>query len=362
MVVVDHEHWYGKPEVGFRRLGTSLEPDRADLGSTYTPIDHFFVCTAGEPAVIDPDAWTLRIHGDAAARSVEVGMEELRQLEQVRVDAWLECAGNGRRLFGLLTDTPLEDSANNTPWLLSGMGQASWTGPRLSSVLALAGHDATTAFVGPVGHDRDNPEGEPIRMSLPVDKAMHPDTIVALTMNGEPLTTAHGAPARLLVPGWVGAYSVKWLAELEVSSTWIDSWRSNEYYVLRDETGHAIGPATAHPPKSHLCLDWAAQLAAGVREIEGYARCGVAPIETVEWALDDGPWETAELLDDLGRWAWRRFRFTVDLPPGHHVLRTRASAADGSRQPGEQPHHRDGVLWNAVIAHPIVVAPCDPAL
>ncbi len=312
--MVDDEHWYGKPEVGFRRLGTSLEPDRADLGSTYTP-----------------------------------------QLEQVRVDAWLECAGNGRRLFGLLTDTPLEDSANNTPWLLSGMGQASWTGPRLSSVLALAGHDATAAFVGPVGHDRDNPEGEPVRMSLPVNKAMHPDTIVALTMNGEPLTTAHGAPARLLVPGWVGAYSVKWLAELEVSSAWIDSWRSNEYYVLRDETGHAIGPATAHPPKSHLCMDWTAELPAGTHDVDGYARCGVAPIVKVEWALDDGPWQVAELLDDLGRWAWRRFRLRVEVPSGAHVIRTRATDADGNTQPDIQQQHRDGVLWNAVIAHPFAV-------
>lgn len=349
------DHWYGKPDTGFRRLGTSLEPLTADLGRRRTPLDRFFVCSAGGVPHPDPAAWRLRVDGDAAGHTVELSVDDLRALDQVTVDAWLECAGNGRRLFETVGDLEISTEHKNTRWFLGAVGMATWTGPRLSSVLELAAPTSAAAYVGPVGLDHDNSEGEPVRMSLPLEKAQHPDTIVALTMNGADLLPAHGAPARLVVPGWVGAYCVKWLERLELSSTWVDSYRSNEYYVLRDDSGAITGPATAHPPKSQLCLDWEATLDGGPVILHGYARSGLAPVAAVDWALDDGPWQAAELLEDLGRWAWRPFRMSADLAPGRHTIRTRATDAGGNTQPREQAPHRDGVLWNAVIPHPVVV-------
>ncbi|MGB7447873.1 MAG: molybdopterin-dependent oxidoreductase [Ornithinimicrobium sp.] len=350
------DHWYGKPDNGFRRLGTSLEPVASDLGRLRTPVDTFFVCSAGAVPRLDPTSWRLRIDGDAAGAPLELGLTELQALEQVSVDAWLECAGNGRRLFEVVGDLEISTARKNTRWFLGALGLATWTGPRLSSVLALASPSDVAAYVGPVGFDHDNSEGEPVRMSLPLAKGLDPDTIVAVTMNGEDLAPAHGAPARLVVPGWVGAYSVKWLQRLELSSTWVDSYRSNEYYVLRDAAGDVTGPATAHPPKSQLRLDWEAALDCGTVEVHGYARSGIAPVAAVDWALDDGPWRSAELLEDLGRWAWRPFRLSVDLAPGRHTIRTRACDGGGNTQPDQQAPHRDGVLWNAVIPHPVVAS------
>lgn len=347
---------YGKDAAGFRRLGTSLEPEGGDLGDSRTRLDRFFVCSAGAAPAIDSRTWRLRIDGDAAARPVELSLDDLHALDQATVRSCLECAGNGRGLFELVAGLEVADDPANTPWFLGALGLAEWAGPRLADVLALAGPRPEAAYVGPAGLDHDNSEGEIVRMSLPVDKALHADTIVALTMNGEPLSQAHGAPARLVVPGWVGAYSVKWLDRLELSSRWIDSFRSNDYYVLRDDAGRVTGPATTQPVKSQLRLDWNAVLPAGTNELVGYARSGVAPIVSVDWALDDGEWRSAEMLDDLGRWAWRTFRLSVDLSDGPHVIRTRAFDESGASQPDVQPKHRDGVLWHAVIPHPVTAA------
>ncbi len=346
---------YGKSLAGFRRLGSSLEPERADIGHDHTPVDQFFVCNAGPAPKINRDHWRLRIGGDAVEREVELTVDDLLDLEQVTVVSWLECAGNGRTLFSTVAGHPLSEDPTNTQWTLGGLGLAVWTGPRLASVVVPAKPMNAAAFVGPSGLDKNNPEGEPVRMCLPMDKAIHEDTIVALTMNGEPLEMAHGAPARLLVPGWVGAYSVKWLDQIELSTSWIDSYRANEYYVLRNPSGQILGPATTHPVKSQLRLEWDAHLPPGPAEIFGYARSGVAPITSVEWAIDNGEWQQAELLEDLGRWAWRPFAIRAELALGHHCIRTRATDESGDAQPDIQPAHRDGILWNAVIPHPLVV-------
>jgi len=344
---------HGKPTEGFIGLKTSLEPDQLDLGTAQTPVDRFFVCSAGASAAVDTDEWRLTIDGDAVAAPVTLGLDDLRDLEPVELDAWIECAGNGRRLYELIGGHERSTHATDTQWTLGAMGQARWGGVRLRDVLALADLADDIAYVGPTGLDVDNEDGEPVRMCLPVDKAMHPDTLVVLTMNGEPLTRAHGAPARLLVPGWVGAYSVKWLGTLTCSAAWLPSWRADVYYRRREPDGTDLGPATTHPVKSSLALDWDAELPAGRTTVQGYARCSSATIESVEWSLDDGPWQPAEMVGEGDPWQWRPFRFSVELEPGSHVLRTRAFAADGSSQPETMAYHPNTILWNAVTPHPV---------
>jgi DMSO/TMAO reductase YedYZ molybdopterin-dependent catalytic subunit len=345
----------GKSTDGFRKLKRSLEPETMDLGMERTAEDRFFVCSVDAAPEVNEHSWRLEITGHAAGTTVSVGLDELRSLPQHRVDAWLECAGNGRRMFELVDGHAPSSALPDTQWTLGAMGMASWSGPRLSDVLALANPTDDLGWVGPRGLDVDNAEGEPVRMSVPIDKATHGDTIVALSMNDAPLSAAHGAPARLIVPGWVGAYSVKWLAGIELSSAWIPSWRNDEYYQHRLPDGTKLGPATAHPIKSCLALDWPAVLSPGPQEIMGYARVPGQPIATVEWSVDDGPWQQAELVGPNSDWSWSPFRFRWTALPGEHHIRTRATAADGSTQPETVAYNPSTILWNAIIPHEIHV-------
>ncbi|MEM9468126.1 MAG: molybdopterin-dependent oxidoreductase [Actinomycetota bacterium] len=345
---------FGKPTDGFAALKTSLEPVGLDLGRQQTPTDRFFVCNAGAAARVDPETWTLRIDGDGAASPVTLRLDELRRLPWVELDAWLECAGNGRKLFEYVAGHPRPVSALDTHWMTGAMGMARWGGVRLADVLALAEPTATFAWAASSGLDVENEDGDVVRMCMPASKALDSDTLVALEMNGEPLVTAHGAPVRLVVPGWIGAYSVKWVDRIELSSSWLPSFRADVYYRLRDPDGTDRGPATTHPVKSTLALDWNAVVSSGSTVVWGYARSGTAPIRSVEWSLDSGPWQEATLEPLPGRWSWTPFHLTVDLEPGEHRLRTRATDETGASQPDAVPYHPNTILWNAVTPHPVV--------
>ena len=345
----------GGDSAGFVERGTSLEPRDADLGTDRTPLERFFVCKVAGPVAVEDGDWALGIDGDAVDGATRLTLTQLLALPQRRVDAWLECAGNGRALFGLAGSQPLAPEANQTPWMLSGMGMATWEGPSLGDVLACAGVRPAAAWVSPVGLDHPNAEGEPVRMCLPATKAFHPDTLVALAMNGEPLDLMHGFPARVLVPGWVGAYSVKWLERIEVSSAWISSWRADTYYRRRAPDGTDLGPATSHPVKSSLALPWPAETGPGRQQLHGYARTGEGRVQRVEWRVDGGSWREATLLASTGGWAWQPFVFEWEATAGEHTIRTRATTDLGATQPDEMPFHPAGLLWNGVIPHPVRV-------
>lgn len=345
---------HGKELDGYRVIGRSLEPIAVPDATTTTPVDAFFVCNAGDAGDIDSDGWSLRIRGEVK-NELDLDIAALTALTQHELPAWLECAGNGRRLFAESAGYEMLDENMQTPWLLNGVGLATWSGPRVRDILDLAGVESVANWVSPCGLDADNAENEPPRMCLPLEKAIHEDTIIALTMNGAPLVRSHGAPARLLVPGWVGAYSMKWLGELTVTSEWVSSWRADEYYVHRDSEGRSTGPLTAHPVKSNLTLDFPAAVEAGARRLEGFARSGDAPIREVHWRVDQGEWRLAELGETAGRWSWTPFSFEVELASGEHHIETRATDDLGNTQPAVQPHHPNGVLWQAITPHPITV-------
>jgi DMSO/TMAO reductase YedYZ molybdopterin-dependent catalytic subunit len=346
---------HGKSATGFKTPANSLEPRSVDYTLETTPVENFFACNTTDAPYVDAKGWRLMVVGDSVETSLELSYADLLELPQHKVHSWLECAGNGRQPFVILDGRVAESQRWVTHWMLGGIGMASWEGPRLSDVLDLAGIKETAGWIGPMGLDVDNPEGEPIRMSLPIEKAMHPDTLVALTMNGEPLIPAHGFPARLIVPGWIGAYSIKWLDRIEVTKDWVESWRSNSYYVLREPDGTIIGPATSHPVKSNLGVEWNATLPVGLSSLAGCARSGNGTIERIEWSLDGGPWSEIEFIKPTERWAWVSFKIEVELSRGAHEIRTRATDSEGNAQPDEQPFHPEGVLWNAVIPHPVHV-------
>ncbi|MDG1875883.1 MAG: molybdopterin-dependent oxidoreductase [Acidimicrobiales bacterium] len=344
---------FGKSDVGFRVHKRSLEPTTMALGVDQTPIDRFFVCNVDDAPAVDADSWSLTIAGDAAGRTVTVSLSDLQALPQYDVDAWLECAGNGRRLFEFVGGRAPSKLEADTQWILGAMGMASWRGPRLADVLALAEPAAAAAWVSPRGLDHDNAEGEAPRMCMPLDKARDPDTLIALEMNGQLLTAAHGAPARLLVPGWIGAYSMKWVEQIDIAVEWVPSWRNDIYYRHRDPDGTDRGPATIHPVKSSLALEWGEVVVSGPLDVLGYARSGAGSVTAVDWSLDGGPWHDAELLELPGRWSWTPFRLRAELTPGLHQIRTRATDSTGTTQPDSVSYNPSTILWNAVTPHDV---------
>ena len=330
-----------------------------DLGVEQTPFDRFFVCSAGPAPELATSSHQLTIDGDAA-RPTTLTFDELAAMPQRDVTSWIECAGNGRRLYEFVDGHVPTETQTDTKWTLGAMAMATWSGPRLSEVIATAAPTDDLAWVAPTGLDIDNTEGEPVRICMPLTKALDPDTIVALRMNGEPLPRAHGAPTRLMVPGWVGAYSVKWLGHLELSSKWVNSFRADTHYRLRDADGTDRGPATAHPVKSSVALPWDAVLTVDqdtdtALTITGYARCGSSSIARVEYSIDDRAWQDADLQPLASKWAWTPFSFEWRAEPGAHTIRTRATTVDGSSQPENVPYHPNTILWNAITPHPVRV-------
>ncbi|MGR3802698.1 molybdopterin-dependent oxidoreductase [Marinibacterium profundimaris] len=342
-------HWR-KSEAGFTPLGTSLEAPFERLTGETVPEERFFVCNSGDSVAVDPEIYRLKIKGDAVERVVTLRLSDLEALPQHEVLAYVECAGNQRTLFSKIDGHVIdrESDGDDVAWTLGGIGQALWSGPRLADVLALAGVSPQAAWVAPMGLDVLNPECD-IEIPMPIEKALDPDTLVGLRMNGAALPVDHGAPARMVVPGWVGTYWVKWVGWLTVSAREIRNYRTDEYYVIDGVT------VTEQNIKASLCLPFPAELAPGRQRIEGLARSPGQEIARVEWSADGGDWTGAEIVQRSGKWGWTRFAFDWDAAPGSHVLRCRAVDAAGRSQPEVALMNEGTLLYNAVIPHPVTV-------
>ncbi|MEM7177776.1 MAG: molybdopterin-dependent oxidoreductase [Pseudomonadota bacterium] len=343
-------HWQ-KSTAGFTELGTSLEAPFDALDTYLTPAESFFVCNAGNSVEVDAQTYRLKIKGDAIDRVVTLSLDDLRALPQHTVEAYVECAGNQRTLFEKIDGLNIrrESQGADVQWTLGGIGMAAWTGPRLSDVLALAGLTDAARWVAPMGLDVLNPECD-IEIPMPIEKALDPDTLIGLEMNGAPLPVDHGYPARMIVPGWIGTYWVKWVGWLTISRAEIRNFRTDEYYVIDGQT------VTQQNIKSALSLPWPATLAPGAQRICGFARSPGATIDKVEWSVDGSAWQEAEIISPNTRWGWVRFGLDWEATPGEHKIRTRATDTKGRVQPETTPFNPGSMLYNAVIPHPVRVA------
>ncbi len=344
--------WAKSPDALHRRGQTSLETPLESLDGYLTPADRFFVCNVTETQRIDPATYRLEIHGDAVAEPVTLTLEHLAAMPRHTVRSYLECAGNQRKLFGALQGQYVErtEGGEDVPWVLGGVGMAEWSGPRLRDVLALAGPCETMRWVAPLGLDIDNPEC-PIEIPMPVEKALHEDTILALTMNGAPLPADHGFPVRAIVPGWIGTYSVKWVGRITASAQEIRNYRTDEYYVIDGVT------VTRQNVKSSLALPFPATMGPGPKRIHGYARSPDRPMRSVEWSANGGQsWQSADIISPNEPYGWVRFAFAWTATPGEHSLMTRATDEAGETQPVTCPFNPGTLLFNAIIAHPVTVA------
>ena len=329
--------WFKDP-APFIQHEKSLESRLELLHGLITPNHLFFVRNNSTSLDLTPTNWHLSIDGDAINTPLQLSYDHLLNLPSRTVISYLECGGNHRAMFDLVQGQPAE----GTQWKTGGIGNAEWTGVPLLNVLGQAGTIQNAASVLLVGADRDSPE-EGFRQVLPIDKAMHPDTLLAYAMNGGPLPKDHGFPLRALVPGWVGSYSIKWLTRIEVSSRQLWTRNNTSSYVLIGDgyppEGEALGQvAREQVVKSALALPWPASLAFGPQLISGYAHSPAGPITQVQWSIDSGlSWNDATVLPPQVQHSWARFQFELTAPTGEHILMTRAIDAAGNIQPIKSP-------------------------
>jgi DMSO/TMAO reductase YedYZ molybdopterin-dependent catalytic subunit len=314
-----------------RPLLNEEAPLRA-LAEPLTPTADFYQRTNFLVPQIDRATWTLAVHGDVR-QPLLLAWDELRGMPARTLTVTLECAGNGRTRM-----TPLPPGH---PWDLGAVSTARFTGVPLRDVLERAGIGGGAVEVAFAGADAGTTEtGRFARFerSLPLDAALDPDVLLAWEMNGEPLPPRHGHPLRLVVPGWYGVASVKWLTEIRVLDTPFDGFFQRERYVYRGEAGMADGtPVTRMRVRALV-----AQPAEGDRlpnavaaDVRGTAWSGEAPVRRVEVSFDGGAtWGDAR----LGRaespyaavpWsvAWTPAR------PGRYELLARATDEAGNVQP-----------------------------
>ena len=290
-----------------------------------TAVDAFYVRGHGAVPDIDPAAWRLRVHG-LVERELDLSLTTLREAFRERTEtATLQCAGNRRAGLMGVRDIPGE-----APWGPGATGTATWTGVALADVLSLAGPLPGAAHAGFVGAD------------------VCPEVMLAWAMNGEPLPPVHGAPLRVVVPGYIGARSVKWLERIELRAAPWEGYFQHVVYRLLPEDG-TPGPGAGRPlglvalNADVLSPADGETVPAGSAEVRGYAFAGGERyVSRVDVSIDGGAtWSQADLLDDLGRWAWRQWRITVELAPGDHEILVRAWDSSAATQPEDE-----AALWN----------------
>jgi DMSO/TMAO reductase YedYZ molybdopterin-dependent catalytic subunit len=328
-----------------RNSGTLLEMLRHDL----TPAGlHYLLIHFDVPHVPSADGWILDI-GGLVERPMRLTLGELQRCPEQTIRVTLECAGNGRA-----TLTPRSPSQ---PWHHEAVGTAEWTGTPLKALLERAGLAAGARDVVFYGRDRGFDCGveHNYGRSLAPEAALGGGGLLAWAMNGAPLLPQHGFPLRLIVPGWYGMASVKWLDRIQVIDRPFDGFQQVDTYTYRKSADDPGDPVTTMRVRSLMVPpgipDWYSRrrvVERGKVALFGRAWSGRGvPITGVEVAVA-GRWREASLDPATGRYAWRGWRFEWHATPGEHELMCRATDADGETQPIEPRFDRGGFGNNAV--------------
>lgn len=335
----------------------NAEAPLAALDAPITPVEDFYVRSNFAVPDVDPKVWTLTVDG-LVERSQLLGLADLATLPRRTITCTLECAGNNR--------TRLEPPTEGEPWGVGALSTAEFSGVPLAGILEGSGIRSSAVEVRFEGADhgsvRDR-EGEiHFERSLPVTVACGQDVLVATEMNGSPLTSEHGAPARLVVPGWYGMASVKWLRRIELLDHPLDAhFQTNRY---RYHPTEADPDRTAHPVTTIRVNSMLTSLVAGTEilvgshDLAGAAWSGDAPVTAVEVSIDAGPWQPADLQGEpAGPHAWRRWHYRWLATLGRHSLRSRATDAAGNQQPVRPAWNRLGYGNNAIADTIVHVRP-----
>ncbi len=315
-----------------------------------TPLGLHYLLTHYDIPEVDPGSWRLEVDG-RVERPLSLTLEEVRARSAVELAVTMECAGNGR--------AQLDPHVVSQPWIVEAVGTARWRGTPVGDLLAEAGVEKDAVEVVFTGLDRgvEGDEEQLYARSVALEELLGGEAILAYEVNGVPLPPQHGFPLRLVVPGWYGMTSVKWLGRLTAVDEPFDGYQMRHSYRLREEDDDEGMPLTRMRPRSLLVppgipefLSRRRIVAAGRCELRGRAWSGIADISGVEVSTDDGEsWSDAEVeRDGLGRWAWRAWRLEWDARPGEFVLCSRARDAAGNVQPLEPSWNVGGYANNAV--------------
>jgi DMSO/TMAO reductase YedYZ molybdopterin-dependent catalytic subunit len=337
-------------QLAARNHGMPLEALRWDV----TPLGLHYLLIHYDIPAIDPETWRLRVAGE---RELSLSLEELRALPSETRAVTMECAGNGRARF--------DPHVVSQPWLLEAVGTAEWTGVPVRDLLEQAGVPGSAVEVLFTGLDRGVEGGveQAYQRSLTVEEAAD-GPLLAYAVNGEPLPPQHGFPLRLVVPGWYGMTSVKWLAAVELLEKPFDGYQQAVGYRMRRDEDDPGTPVTRIMPRALMVppgipdfMTRARTVQAGPVTVQGRAWSGWAPIEAVEFSSDAGAsWVAAELGEPAGESAWRGWSVHWDAQPGEHELCCRARDAAGNAQPVDADWNVGGYLNTSVQRVPVTVA------
>jgi sulfite oxidase len=327
-----------------------LETPVEYFNSWLTPVPHFFVRNhMHEPSELNADDWSLTIGGEVE-NPVTLKLAELSKLETHAVVNTLECAGNGRSLQ--------RPQVPGIQWGKGAVSTARFSGPRLRDVLQRAAVKSSGKHVMFRGLDEVPGKVPPFIRSIPIEKALDSDTLLATHMNGAALTQHHGFPARALVPGWIGAASCKWLTEIKVlENEFVGNFMSPAYRFPNQpvKPGDAVKPEDTHPltalnVKSVISgpAD-GASVKAGNVDVHGAAWAGEADVVKVEVSTDGGStWTAANFSHERARYAWRLWSYEWKAQGGNYAILSRATDSQGRTQPAVPAWNPSGYLYNAV--------------
>ena len=326
------------------------------VDSYLTPTELFYIRSHFPAPKLAPDSYRLRIDG-AVRNPFSLSYQQLRSMPSETWVATLECAGNSR-VF-------LVPQVAGAQWELGAVGNAEWTGVSLADLLERAGLEDDACEIVLEGADRGVPGEPPVppgpisyARSLPRDKALQREVLIAHQMNGRDLPLDHGFPVRAVVPGHYGMASVKWLTHIQaVREPFRGYWQTSDYGYWDDLDGRPVRRALGEMKlKSEIARPRVYETLAPnqVYTVCGAAWAGPTEVAGVAVSTDGGrTWAEAEFMDPARRYAWRRWKFDWRTPrePGRCTLLSRARGADGSVQPdGHDPNYA-----TYVITHPLPI-------
>jgi DMSO/TMAO reductase YedYZ molybdopterin-dependent catalytic subunit len=335
-----------------RNHGMQLEGLRYDV----TPAGMHYLLIHFDVPEADESTWTLSV-GGFVRHPLDLSVTELMNRPTVTIPVTMECAGNGR---ARLSPRPISQ-----PWITEAIGTAEWTGTPLRPILEEAGIEEDAIELVFTGADRGIQGGveHDYQRSLAIDDAMRDEVLLVYEMNGTPLPPQHGFPLRLLVPGWYGMTSVKWLTGITAVAEPFEGFQQLAYR-FRQRPEDDGEPVTRMRPRSLMIPpgipDFMTRrrfVDTGTVDLKGRAWSGLGPIERVEVSTDGGvSWADANLGEPVSLFAWAPWSFSWDAAgPGEFELCCRATDAAGNTQPLEQPWNLHGFSNNMVQCVPVEV-------
>ena len=336
------------------------------LDDEITPTNRHFVRNNGlPPEDMNPDTWKLTVDG-LVNNPMTFSIADLKsKFEVVTKQLTIECGGNGRAFF----DPP----AKGNQWTYGAVACSTWTGVRYADVLKAVGVKSDVIYTAHVGTDThlSGKEGKlSLSRGVPIQKAMDPNNLIAFEMNGAPLHPMNGAPLRLVVPGWPGSCSQKWLDRIWLRDQIHDGPKmtGTAYKV----PGHPVAPGTkvptedfeiieAMPVKSLITFpESGITLTGGQDEVQvrGHAWAGDDEVANVELSIDFGvTWIKTDLRKPVNPYAWQRFTQTVKFPQkGYYEVWARATDTKGRMQPFAIAWNPKGYLNNSMFRVAVTVA------